>query len=114
MVVLQKRKRFSASASALLKLIRYALVLVGLLALGYVGYTLTDAQIYQAYEGWRLEHTAKTETPKNGMRNLPEGSVIGRMEIPRIGLSSLVVQGGSEGILKRAVGHIPGAALPGQ
>jgi sortase A len=87
---------------------------VGLLALGYVGYTLTDAQIYQAYEGWRLEHTANTETPKDGLRNLPEGSVIGRMEIPRIGLSTLVVQGDTEGILKRAAGHIPGTSLPGQ
>jgi sortase A len=114
MAASRQRERYSASASALLNLIRYALFLVGLLALGYVGYTLTDAQIYQAYEGWRLEHTANTETPKDGLRNLPEGSVIGRMEIPRIGLSTLVVQGDTEGILKRAAGHIPGTSLPGQ
>jgi sortase A len=103
-----------ASTSGLLKLIRNALLLVGLLALGYVVYILTDAQVYQTYEDWMFERTTKTDTPMNGLRNLPEGSVIGRMEIPRIGLSTLVVQGDSEAILKRAVGHIPGTPLPGQ
>jgi sortase A len=114
MTVSQQRDGYSVLASALLKLTRYALFLVGLLALSYVGYTLTDAQIYQTYEDWRLAHKPKTNMPKNDLLNLPEGSVIGRMEIPRIGLSTLVVQGDSEGILKRAVGHIPGTALPGQ
>jgi sortase A len=36
------------------------------------------------------------------------------MQIPRIGLSAVIVQGDSQEILSRAVGHIPGTALPGQ
>jgi sortase A len=40
--------------------------------------------------------------------------VIGKVQIPRIGLSAVVVQGDSQEILSRAVGHIPGTALPGQ
>jgi sortase A len=103
----------AVSTSTLLKLIRNVLLLVGLLALGYVAYILADTQVYQAYEDWRLERIAKTGRRINDLRNLPEGSVIGRMEIPRIGLSTLVVQGDSEAILKRAVGHIPGTPLPG-
>lgn len=103
----------AVSTSTLLKLIRNVLLLVGLLALGYVAYILSDTQVYQAYEDWRLERIAKTGTRMNDLRNLPEGSVIGRMEIPRIGLTTLVVQGDSEAILKRAVGHIPGTPLPG-
>ncbi|HTW65146.1 MAG TPA: sortase [Bryobacteraceae bacterium] len=41
-------------------------------------------------------------------------SVIGRLEIPRLKLSVMVREGADEGTLARAVGHIPGTALPGQ
>jgi sortase A len=40
-------------------------------------------------------------------------SVIGRLEIPRIGVAVMVREGADEGTLSRAVGHIPGTALPG-
>jgi len=40
-------------------------------------------------------------------------SVIGRLEIPRLNLSVMVREGADEGTLSRAVGHIPGTALPG-
>jgi sortase A len=40
-------------------------------------------------------------------------SVIGRLEIPRLKLSVMVREGADEGTLRRAVGHIPGTALPG-
>jgi sortase A len=42
------------------------------------------------------------------------GSLIGRIEIPRLGLSVIVVEGVDRLILRRSVGHIPGTALPGQ
>jgi sortase A len=41
-------------------------------------------------------------------------SVIGRLEIPRLNLSVMVREGADERTLSRAVGHIPGTALPGQ
>ncbi len=40
-------------------------------------------------------------------------SLIGRLEIPRLKLSVMVREGADEGTLSRAVGHIPGTALPG-
>jgi sortase A len=40
-------------------------------------------------------------------------AVIGRLEIPRLDLSVMVREGADEGTLRRAVGHIPGTALPG-
>jgi len=40
-------------------------------------------------------------------------SVIGRLEIPRLNLAVMVREGADEGTLSRAVGHIPGTALPG-
>lgn len=40
-------------------------------------------------------------------------SVIGRLEIPRLNLSVMVREGADGRTLSRAVGHIPGTALPG-
>jgi len=40
--------------------------------------------------------------------------LIGRIEITRLLLSAVVVEGIDKTTLRRAVGHIPGTALPGQ
>jgi sortase A len=42
-----------------------------------------------------------------------EGALIGRVEIPRLALSAVVLEGDSDRVLREAVGHIPGTALPG-
>ena len=41
------------------------------------------------------------------------GSVVGELEIPRIGLSVVVAEGDSVSILRRAAGHLERTALPG-
>jgi sortase A len=41
-----------------------------------------------------------------------EGSLLGRIEIPRVGVSSLVLEGVAGSTLHRGVGHIPGTPLP--
>jgi sortase A len=41
----------------------------------------------------------------------PVAGLMGKITIPRIGLSAVVVEG-NDRILRRAVGHIPGTALP--
>ena len=41
-------------------------------------------------------------------------AVIGRLEIPRLRLSAMVQEGADTRTLRRAVGHIPGTALPGR
>jgi sortase A len=40
--------------------------------------------------------------------------LIGRVEIPRLLLSAIVVEGVGRTTLRRVVGHIPGTALPGE
>jgi len=42
------------------------------------------------------------------------GSPVGRFEIDRLGVSSVIVEGVADGLLSAAVGHIPGTALPGE
>jgi sortase A len=40
--------------------------------------------------------------------------LVGRIEIPRLGLSAMVVEGTDNISLRRAAGHVRGTALPGQ
>jgi sortase A len=54
---------------------------------------------------------APDETPT--VERPAQRSVIGRLEIPRLQLAVMVREGADEGTLSRAVGHIPGTALPG-
>ncbi len=44
---------------------------------------------------------------------VPEGALVGRIEIPRLKLHAVIVEGDDSIVLRRAVGHIPGTSLPG-
>lgn len=59
-----------------------------------------------------LKPPALNETPSVGPP--ARRSVIGRLAIPRLNLAVMVREGADEGTLSRAVGHIPGTALPGK
>ena len=82
----------------------------GLLALGYVAYVVEDATMYQAIEQRRFESLRGSAAALPG---LVDGGVIGEIRIRRLELSAMVVQGDSPSILRRAVGHLAGTALPG-
>ena len=47
------------------------------------------------------------------VQTLPAGAVVGRLEIPRIGISAMVLEGDSEAVLRNAVGHVPATGFPG-
>ncbi|HET9212765.1 MAG TPA: class D sortase [Thermoanaerobaculia bacterium] len=44
---------------------------------------------------------------------LEEGELVGRVEIPRLGISTIVLEGVGSKTLRRGVGHIPETAPPG-
>jgi sortase A len=44
---------------------------------------------------------------------LEEGALVGRIEIPRLGISTIVLEGVGTRTLRRGVGHIPETAPPG-
>lgn len=92
---------------------RSALIIlsVGLVALGYVALVVIDARIYQTSERRRFEH-AKAEA--SAAPAIVEGATIGEIQIPRLGLAAVMVQGDSSDILQRAVGHLAETALPGE
>jgi sortase A len=76
------------------------------LLLGYCGYVLADAWIFQHRAAQALEHPLTAAPAPDGL--------IGRIEIQRLGMSVAVAEGTDEPTLRRAVGHIAGTALPGQ
>jgi sortase A len=94
----------------ILRAAHYIFLTGGILGLGYATYVVVDARVYQAIEESRLPDMRPTQGP----RIVAEGDVIGEMEIPRLGLKTIFVQGDSPRILRRAVGHLPETALPGE
>jgi sortase (surface protein transpeptidase) len=44
---------------------------------------------------------------------LPAGALIGRSEIPRLALSTVVLEGDRDQVLRKGVGQIPSTSLPG-
>jgi sortase A len=45
---------------------------------------------------------------------LPEGTLVGRIEIPRLHVSTIVFEGTGDNVLSIGVGHLSGTALPGE
>jgi sortase A len=88
-----------------------ALVAGAILMLGYCGFVLLDTWIFQAQETAALERFV----PSGARRPpaVPEDGLIGRMQVERLGVSVVVMEGTSDKTLRRAVGHIAGTALPG-
>ena len=105
-----------------------SLIIGGLGTIAYCGFVLTDAWLFQQEQ--RLEfqlQLAETPTapidgvisvdlhpppPKVTLAGAPLG-LIGKLQIPRLDLSVMVMEGADTETLQRAVGHIPGTALPG-
>lgn len=64
-------------------------------------------------EGPKPAPSVSAPTPETPLQPPALNAVIGRLEIPRLNLAVMVREGAGEGTLRRAVGHIPGTALPG-
>jgi sortase A len=87
------------------------------LMLGYCALVLADGWLFQKGERRHLEQLLHDRQETAGLRIWPTsaaGGLIGRLEIPRLGLSVIVVEGVNQRTLRRAAGHIPGTALPGE
>lgn len=105
------RRDFAALALRSLSLL---LLAAGIVALGYVAYAWVSARNFQALESRKLERAVAQPERSPDPRIVTEGEVIGKIEVPRLSLSAIIVQGDSDEVLRRAVGHVPETALPGQ
>lgn len=68
----------------------------------------------QVGQAKRLRELPGEEEPAPSAPAPPPGGAIGKIAIPRLGLSVVVSAGTDKRTLRRAVGHIPGTALPGE
>ena len=95
-------------------------------SLGYYGFVVVDTWVFQQRESRNLQRRWKPATTpvqrppiqaRDRTTRLPliaAKGLIGRLEIPRLELSALIIEGDDSKTLRRAVGHIPGTPLPGQ
>lgn len=107
-----------------------ALWVVGLSLLGGALAAVVNSRVYQARQGraFSVIERASSEPAAAPAASSPAAAapapapapapaldplVLGRIEIPRIGLSAIVREGDDETTLAVAVGHVPGTARPG-
>jgi sortase A len=96
---------------------RSFLFITGALAVSYVALTLLHAKLYQEAASNALKK--QIDAREQHKASLPravakEGDVLGRIEIPRLGMMVAVLEGTRAKTLRLGVGHIEGTALPGE
>jgi sortase A len=118
-----------------LRWLERALMLIGILCLGIWAWSWLDSTYFQYRENQILDEAlnaapaapqgtadaAETDSLGNFKpqpaatppKPLEDGSLIGRIEIPRVGVSAVVLEGVDTKALRRGVGHIPETARPG-
>ena len=98
-------------------------LITGLLALGFATYSYAARYAYQTYQSWQFDRSlaryaavplAPLNWPQLTAPSAALPSLIGRITIPRLGISAMVKEGIDEETLDLAVGHIPSTPLPGQ
>jgi len=95
--------------------------------LGYCVFVLVDTHVFQERESRNLQRlledrrATRSDSPQAKLLSPPEippasaiSGLIGRIEIARLGLSVIIIEGDDGKTLRRAAGHVPGTALPGQ
>ena len=97
--------------SPILRDVYRLLLWTGVVVLAYVGGAAAYADAYQRYQSWEFQQAVSTGVPATA--DLHEGDLVGKLEIPRIGLSVMVLQGMEERTLAVGAGHVPGTPLPG-
>lgn len=80
------------------------------LLLGYCGFSYVDAWTFQRSAGVALDVSFHPGSPRPPSA---PGDILGRIEIPRLDVSVVVVEGTSERALGHAAGHIAGTGTPG-
>ena len=109
------------ATARIVRWIERGLAAVGASCLLWVGATSVSAIVYQVEHRASLErvgqflHRPEADLEANGVKTtLEAGAPIGRLEIPRLGLTAVVAEGDDEKTLKLAVGHLPDTPLPWQ
>jgi len=90
------------------------LLIVGLVCLGLYGFVVVQAHFQQEKLEEELYHPLETPKPTAGPavgKRLKEGDLFGKLEIPRLDMKVMVMEGDESRILQLGAGHIPGTPM---
>jgi sortase A len=90
------------------------LLICAILALGYRGFSALDSWKFQRSKGRELDRIQSGGPPTVSRQSSAlADALVGRIEVRRVGLSAMVVEGTTAAALKHAAGHISGTGMPG-
>lgn len=90
-------------------------VFSGSAALVWCGFFLVRTHFYQRERAAALEREILFHHLKMMVDSAPkEGALLGNISIPRVNISSVILEGTGDHTLALSVGHIPGTAVPGE
>jgi sortase A len=110
-------RKFFASSHPFLRWTSWILFVAGALAVGFVALALLSASAFQerARNSLQKQIVAQQDQRVDRPRTVAkEGDVLGRIEIPRLGMMVAILEGTTTRTLRLGVGHIDGTALPGE
>jgi sortase A len=100
---------------------------MGFALLGWCAYVLVSAHVYQTRQERAFEkaiasrpaHAGAPAAPADILESVPAKNgldplLVGKIEIPRLGVASMVREGVDDSTLSLAVGHVPGTPLFGR
>ncbi|HSB16567.1 MAG TPA: class D sortase [Bryobacteraceae bacterium] len=92
----------------LLRRLEVVLYVAGLACLATLLWTVSERAWFQ----WRYRGADSMPAPSGAAS--PRRGPLGRIEIPRVGVSAVIFDGVEDRTLRRGVGHVPGTAYPGE
>jgi sortase A len=93
----------------LAQFLEWSLLGIAVGCLGFYAYESVEARRFQAEQTAAFERAARTEAAPVRIR---AGGLVGMLDVPRLKLSTPVIEGDDDGTLKRAVGHRDGLFRP--
>jgi sortase A len=99
-----------AAVARVLLVIEAALIVIGLAALGW--YAVVRASTARDQATWARELEIRGPSVARTASTAPR-ALIGRLELPRVGVSGIAREGVDARTLRSAIGHVPKTALPG-
>jgi sortase A len=89
--------------------LEWTLLGIGIGTLSVYGYETVEARRFKAEQTAAFELAARTE---RAPRRVATGDLVGMLDVPRLQLSTPVIEGDDDRTLKRSVGHLPDTPLP--
>ena len=88
--------------------LEWLLLGIGIGCLGTYAYETVEARRFQAEHAAEFARAAQAYAPVT----VRSGGLVGMLDVPRLNLTTPVIEGDDDSTLKRAVGHLPDTPFP--